>query len=143
MLLEFKGFVNKVKVYKCTNKDYSMSEKSSSSNSVPLGIGLAALIGIFSLGPIDFVRTSYNAVVGDVPLIRSAAVDYTRDSNKRRNPNFSSEEVESRLATKLNYNLKGEDKINPQKVRMMEIWDATEDYAKSGYDRWVWPTLID
>lgn len=119
--------------------------KLSSSSSIPLGIGLAALIGFFTLGPIDFVRTSYNAVVGDVPLIRAAAVDYSRNSIKQKNPNLSSDEVESKLANILNYNfnLKENERIDPQKVRMMEIWDATEDYAKSGYDRWIWPTLID
>lgn len=116
---------------------------SSGSNSVPLGIGLAALIGIFTLGPIDFTRTAYNAVVGDVPLIRSAAVDYSRKRISFTNPNFSFNEVESKLAKSLNYDLKENERIDSQKVRMMEIWDATEENAANGYDRWVWPTLIE
>ena len=61
-----------------------MSEEKSSSSSdrtlgfVGAGFGLAALIGMFTFGPIDLARTAYNSVVGDVPLIRSRAVEYCR-----------------------------------------------------------------
>ena len=55
--------------------DFMSEEKSSSSSEgifgfAGAGFGLAALIGIFTLGPIDLARTTYNSVVGDVPLIR-------------------------------------------------------------------------
>jgi len=118
------------------------SSSSTASSSVPLGIGLAALIGFFTLGLIDFARTSYNAVVGDIPLIRTKAIDYSRKRISLTNPDLTFNELESKLATMLNYDLKEGEKINPQEVRMMEIWDATEDNARNEYERWVWPTLI-
>lgn len=115
----------------------------SASSGLPLGIALASLIGFFTLGPIDFPRTAYNAVVGDIPLIREAAVDYSRKRISSKNPHLSPNEVESKLANSLNYDLKENERIDPQRVRMMEIWDAIEDHTTNGYHRWVWPTLFD
>ncbi len=65
-----------------------MGEKSSSSCGTTFGLagagfGLAALIGIFTLGPIDLARTAYNSVVGDVPLIRNRAIEYCRKNIQR------------------------------------------------------------
>ena len=56
---------------------------------------------------------------------------------------YDAEQVERQLAKDLNYNLQEGQKVNPQAVRMMELWDATEDHASSWYQRWVWPSLKD
>ncbi len=45
------------------------------------------------------------------------------------------------LAKNLNYSLQGEEIVNPQAVRMMELWDATEDHATDFYERWIWPSF--
>ena len=120
-----------------------MSENNSSSSSLPIGIGLASLIGFFTLGPIDFPRTAYNAVVGDIPLIRSELVEYSRRNIGRENPTYNKEQVEKTLARDLNYNLKEGAEVDSQKVRMMELWDASEDHASNWYHQWVWPNLKD
>ena len=117
---------------------------SSTSNSLAfagVGFGLAALIGFFTLGPIDSTRIAYNSVVGDIPLVRARAVEYCRRNIQRENPFFDTEQVETILARDLKYDLHKGEKINPQAVRMMELLDATEDHASSFYARWVWPTL--
>lgn len=121
-----------------------MAEKSSSGHSLPIIIALASLIGLFTLGPIDFPRTAYNSVVGDIPLIRTRAVEYCRRNIQKENPLYDTKHVEEQLANDLNYHLRdGEKKVNSQEVRMMELWDATEDHASSWYQRWVWPSLKD
>ncbi|MEK6855459.1 MAG: hypothetical protein AABX73_04520 [Nanoarchaeota archaeon] len=125
-----------------------MSEEKSSSGGRTFGLagtgfGLAALIGIFTLGPIDLARTAYNSVVGDVPLIRTRAVEYCRKNIQNEHTLYDAEQVERQLAGDLNYNLKEGEKVNPQGVRMMELWDATEDHASSWYQRWIWPSLSD
>ena len=126
-----------------------MSEEKSSSSSggtlgfAGAGFGLAALIGMFTLGPIDLARTAYNSVVGDVPLVRARAVEYCRKNIKKEHSLYSAEQVEKQLAEDLNYHLKDEQKVDPQAVRMMELWDATEDHAPSWYQRLVWPSLKD
>ena len=120
--------------------------KSSTKNQNPFGwvgtgLGIASLIGVFTLGPIDLARTAYNSVVGDAPLIRERAVDYCRKNIQREKPLYNDEQVEEELASDLNYSLWMREKINPQAVRMMELWDATETHAISWYQRWVWPSI--
>ena len=124
-----------------------MGENSSSSDGrkfglVGTGFGLAALIGIFTLGPIDLARTAYNSVVGDVPLLRTKAVEYCRRNIQRENPSLNAEQVEGELTRDLNYSLQGEQRVNPQAIRMMELWDATEDHAPNRYERFVWPFIF-
>ena len=128
-------------------KRKEMSEDSKSSGSsgtlgcLGAGLGLAALVGLFTLGPIDLARTGYNAVVGDVPYIRAKAIDYCRRGISKENSSLTGQEVEQRLASELKYGLKSGERINPQEVRMLELWDATEEHADGWYDRWVWPSL--
>ncbi|MEI7718533.1 MAG: hypothetical protein WCI72_01595 [archaeon] len=119
----------------------SHSSSSSSLGIAGTGIGLAALIGLFTLGPIDSARTAYNAIVGDVPLVRGRAVEYCRKNIHRENPSYNERQVEEVLARDLNYSLRKDEIIDPQAVRMMELWDATETHADGGYARWVWPSL--
>jgi len=103
-----------------------------------VGFGLAALIGVYTLGPIDSARTAYNAIVGDVPFIRSRAVEYCRKNIQSENPSYDEGQVEERLADDLNYSLGSGGLVNPQEVRMMELWDAVEDHASDWFDRWIW-----
>lgn len=117
--------------------------KSSAENAlgfVGTGFSLAALIGMFTLGPVDVARTAYNTVVGDVPLIRARTVEYCRRNIQKENPSYDARQVEQKLADDLNYALQAE-RINPQEVRMMELWDATETHADGFFDRWIWPSL--
>ena len=105
------------------------------------GVALAGLIGSFTLGPIDLTRTAYNSIVGDVPLIRTRAVEYCRSNIKIEFPGLSERGIEGRLASMLNYDLHEGELINPQEVKMMELWDATENCAPNWYERWVWPEI--
>ncbi len=123
-----------------------MGEKKTSSSSyrfgcVGTGLGLASLVGFFTLGPIDLVRTAYNSIVGDVPLIRSRAVEYCRRNIQRENPSLNTTQVEGILAGDLKYSLQDKEKVDAQEVRMLELWDATEDHATGWYERWIWPSL--
>jgi len=121
-----------------------MGEDSSSGSSlgfVGAGFGIAALIGMFTLGPCDSARTAYNTVVGDIPLIRTRAVEYCRKNIQNENPFYDTKQVEKKLAGDLNYSLNGKELVNPQGVRMMELWDATEDHARDWFDRWIWASF--
>ena len=108
---------------------------------VSTGLGMAGLLAWFTLGPIDAMRTVYNAAVGDVPYLRNGLVEYSRQGIRNQNPTFTPEEVESTLARELDYKLVSGESIDPQNVRMMELWDASETFAHSGWDRYVWPSL--
>lgn len=121
-----------------SEKNKKMTEKHNSD----LGwtFGLAFLIGTFALGPIDFPRTVYNTFVGDTPLIKNRLTAYVREGIKRENLALKNSEIEQMLASELRVNLENGD-VNPQNVAMERLWDASEDYAKSEYQRWVWPTL--
>ena len=71
-----------------------------------LGVGIAQFVGILTLGPIDLTRTTYNSLVGDLPLIRERAVDYCRENIQRENPTCDVYKVEEILAK-----VKNEEKI--------------------------------
>ena len=122
-----------------------MSEEKSSSRSNPLGwlapaVGIAGLVATFTLGPIDLGRSVYNQIIGDTPILKRELLDYTRRDIQRKNPNYNAQQVEKDLASELGYRLDG-DKIDPQDVSIERLWDASEDHARSWYERWVWPSL--
>ncbi len=117
------------------------SGSSSPFGCVGTGLGLAALVGFFTLGPMDLARTSYNAVVGDIPPIREKVLTYCREGIKREKTGYSEAQVEAILANELNYDLNEGERINAQKVEMGDLWDSAEDHAPSFWQRWVWPDL--
>lgn len=111
----------------------------------PLGllapaVGIAGLVATLALGPIDLGRSVYNQLIGDTPVLKRELLGYTRRDIQSRNPDYAAQQVESKLAKELSYKLEG-DKINPQDVSIEKLWDASEDHARSGYQRWVWPSL--
>ena len=102
--------------------------------------GIAAIVEVLRLGPIDLGRTVYNQIIGDTPVIKRQLVDYCRRDIQRRNPNYTTEQVDRELANELEYRLE-DGRINSQAVSIERLWDASEDHAKSWYQRWVWPSL--
>jgi len=122
-----------------------MSEKESLGRSNPLGclapaVGIAGLVATLALGPIDLGRSVYNQIIGDTPILKRELLDYTRRGIQRKNPNYNTQQVEKDLANELGYRLDG-DKIDPQDVSIEGLWDASEDHARSWYQRWVWLSL--
>ena len=100
--------------------------KSSTKNQNPFGwvgtgLGIASLIGVFTLGPIDLARTAYNSVVGDAPLIRERAVDYCRKNFQREKPLYNDEQVEEELASDLNYSLWNLISINVENLNLKAL----------------------
>ena len=124
-----------------------MAEEKSSGSSNLIGrlapvVGIAGWIAILSLGPIDLGRSVYHQIIGNIHVLKRELLDYTRRDIQRSNPNYTAQQIESILATGLRYKL-GEDKLNPQDVSLEKLWDASEDHARSWYQRWVWPSLDD
>ena len=118
-----------------------MSERSSGSG---LGwtLGLAFTIGTFAVGPIDLPRTVYNTLVGDSSLLKSRLTEYVREGIRREKSALEPSQVEQMLGNELKASLEN-GSVNPESVAIERLWDSSEDYARSGYERWVWPTLID
>ncbi|PIN73771.1 hypothetical protein COV20_06140 [Candidatus Woesearchaeota archaeon CG10_big_fil_rev_8_21_14_0_10_45_16] len=122
-----------------------MAEKESSGSSNPLGclapaVGIAGLVATLALGPMDLGRSVYNQIIGDTPILKRELLDYTRRDIQRSNPKYTVQQVEGNLANELGYKLEG-DKIDPQDVSIEKLWDASEDHARSWYQKWVWPSL--
>jgi len=122
-----------------------MAEEKSSRSSNPLGclapaVGIAGLVATLALGPVDLGRSVYNQIIGDTPILKRELLDYTRRDILRSNPNYTAQQVEGSLANELGYKFEG-DKIDPQNVSIEKLWDASEDHARSWYQRWVWPSL--
>jgi len=123
-----------------------MSENSGSSGGSRLGwlahaVGIAGLVATLMLGPIDLGRSVYNGIIGDTPVLKEQLLDYSRRDVRRKNPNYTDKHVEGELANELHYRLNGSSEINPQKVSIERLWDASEDHARTWYERWVWPSL--
>jgi len=108
-------------------------------------VGLAGLVASFSLGPIDLCRSVYNGIVGDTPVLKEQLVDYVRRDIARRNHSLAPADVESRMAIELNYVGKlpetGEVRLDSGKISIETLWNASEDHARSWYQRWIWPSI--
>ena len=124
-----------------------MSDNSSSGGS-DLGclapfVGVAGLIATFIMGPIDLGSSVYNQIVGDTPVVKRELLDYSRRDIQRKNPDSSPTAIERMLADEVNYRVPIADgeTVNPLDVSMEDLWDASEDHARSGYQRWIWPSL--
>lgn len=132
-------------------------------------VGACALVASFSLGPVDLMRSAYNQVIGDTPVIKSRLVDYCREGIKIKqpylcegqielsleselelNPNANVEDIKSKicddyieqyLASELNVNLNENGKINPLEASISDLWDASEDYAHADKNIKMWPEL--
>jgi|SRR3989344_5689958 len=118
-----------------------MSERSIGSG---LGwtLGLAFTIGTFAMGPIDFPRIVYNTFIGDTSIIKSRLTEYVKEGIRREVSGLDDSQIERVLSRELDVGLEN-GVVNPQSVTMEKLWDASEDYASSWYQRWVWPTLVD
>ncbi len=102
--------------------------------------GISALVMMFRLGPMDSARTVYNQIIGDVPAIKRQLTDYARKGIQKENQEKQPGEVEKILAQELGIPYDG-NKINPNEVSIEQLWDASEDHARSWYQRWVWPSV--
>ncbi len=104
------------------------------------GVLVAGIVATLSLGPIDFMRTLYNQLIGDTPVVKQKLVNYVRAGIARKNSSLSPSDLEFKTAQALNVELKGE-KVDPQQCASEKLWDASEDYAHSPWQRYVWPDL--
>ncbi len=107
-----------------------------------LAVGIAGLFALLSskLGPIDFGRSAYNGIIGNVPILKQQLLDYSRSDVKLKNPRYSSRDVDKTLANELNYVLT-DGKINPQEVSIEQLWVSCENHSQNWYERWFWPSL--
>ena len=105
-------------------------------------IGIAGLVASIFIGPgpIDLTRSVYNHIIGDTPVLKRELLNYSRKDIQIKNPKHTFQQVESSLANELNYKLEGE-KINHLDVSVEKLWGASENHAKSLYQKWVWPSL--
>ena len=39
------------------------------------------------------------------------------------------------------FDLQDGEKVDPQAISIHALWDASEDHARSGFKRWIWPKL--
>lgn len=122
-----------------------MAKKENSESSNPLGclapaVGIAGLVATLLLGPIDLGRSVYNQIIGDTPVLKIELLDYARRAIQRSNPEYTTRQVESSLASELGYKLEG-DKIPPQEVSIENLWAASEIHARSWYQKWFWISL--
>jgi hypothetical protein len=120
-----------------------MPRKTSSSRELGClapAVGIAGLVATLMLGPIDLGRSVYNQIIGDTPILKRELLDYSRRDIQSKNRQYTPQQVETALADELGYSLDG-DRIHPLDVSIEELWDASEDHARSLYQRWVWPSL--
>ena len=106
-------------------------------------IGIASLAATFLLGPIDFVRTTYNVMTGDMPALKRDILDYARRDVKKSYPTATDEERDFALTYRFGARLRDGQHLNVEDVGIADLWDAAEDHARSSYQRWVWPFLKD
>jgi hypothetical protein len=112
--------------------------KSTVSKIIYYSAAAAIVAGVCRLGPIDLPRTVYNNVTGDMPALKARLTDYCREGVQTENVNSEPAEIEKILANKLKVKLDN-GKIKPEQASIENLWDATEDYAHSWFDRWIWP----
>ena len=98
-------------------------------------VALAGSIATFTLGPIDLARTAYNFSIGDAPVMKLELGDYVRRNLAVRAGN---DNVEDNLAATLGTTYTPGEKVDLQKVSTEVLWDASEDYAPSTFERWFW-----
>lgn len=103
-------------------------------------LGIVLLVPTIRMGPIDAIRTIYNQNFGDAPVLRRELLDYARRDIYRKNPKLNYINIEKTLADELNTDLEN-GKIAPEAVSFEELWDISEEHARSGYQRWVWSSL--
>ncbi len=109
-------------------------------------LGFLALFvsGSILLGPVDLGRTAFNSFIGDSQLIKNRVLDYCRENIRNISPRGEKDmEIEAQLAYRIGYNLKRGEKIDSQRVSMVDLWDLAEDLAPNYYDRFVWISFKD
>ena len=60
---------------------------------------------------------------------------------KGKNHSLSVSGVEEKLANELRYYQFDGNEINAQDVSIADLWDLSEEHARTWYKRWVWPSL--
>ncbi|MBS3141524.1 hypothetical protein J4405_05275 [Candidatus Woesearchaeota archaeon] len=102
--------------------------------------GVAALVALFRVGPIDLTRTVYNQIIGDGTVLKRELLNYSRRDIQRKAPGYTPAQIDSLLAPELNAKIQDE-RINPLEISMENLWDASEEHARTGWERWMWPSL--
>jgi len=102
-------------------------------------VGIAGLVGVLTLGPIDLPRTIFGVITGDIPALKQELVGYVSRDIKSRYPSFTQDQLDSVFCYK--FDTPCDDGFNPQDAGIIDLWDASEDHARSWYQGWVWPSL--
>ena len=125
------------------DSDYNKNNPSkprSLSSYVLIASGLGLLIGSVDLGPIDLCRTIYNNIIGETPILKEQLANYCR---RMIVENLGASSSKSRQIDDKITEMFYVRPVDPSKISISELWDASEDLAPSFYQRWVWPSLKD
>ncbi|MDO8556402.1 MAG: hypothetical protein Q7R96_04495 [Nanoarchaeota archaeon] len=109
--------------------------------SVHTSVGLFTLAAIATLGPIDFIRTVYNASIGDTTPLKRELLDYTIKNIQTQQPTLSLENLETTLKKELEMQDYQLGTTSPGELRMERLFDAAEKYAPNAFERYLWPIL--
>ena len=102
---------------------------------------IAGIVATFALGPIDLCRSVYNQIIGDTPVLKRRLTNYVRRGISKEHSGYELQKVEELLAYELNISISENGKVDPNQASIENLWDASEDNARSLYQRWVWPSL--
>lgn len=119
-------------------------------NNIGCGVGLflgaLGLLATLSMGPIDFTRTVYNQIIGDMPVLKRELLGYCRDCARREyepkaelDTSERAKVIEYSLAKEFDILYNGNGLINPNDVSIGKLWDYIEAHPKHWFDKWVWP----
>lgn len=89
--------------------------------------GLATLVGVLRLGPVDLTRTVYNQIIGDVPALKRDLVEYAKGGIKREK--FQRDAQESAIENMLAIELGVDSEVlrnDPNQVSIERLWDVAE-----------------
>lgn len=117
------------------------AERQKETSSLADAVAGAALIAACVFGPVDAARTGFNAVTGRLPELKTALVQYVRQGVRREYPHIGAHELEALVARELKTEIGPAGRIIPEEASTRRLWDASEKYAASGFERWLWPDL--
>ena len=103
-------------------------------------VGLTAAVAAVRIGPVDGVRTLYDQLIGDGPLLKVELVDYCERALLREMAGAAPGDVQNELARRLGTSLEG-GRVVPAHVSTERLWDLSERLAPGWYERWIWPSL--
>jgi len=104
---------------------------------------------VLRLGPIDYARTAYNQIIGDMPVLRQKLLDYAREGVYEENPSLNAFQIDHALADEIQtrqivagkHDASCKMPLDANTLSTELLWDLTEEHAHTLYQRLIWPTL--